>query len=627
MAFMAKFTQYKGGRLKMYRLNGMTNAGGIIFAGAVCICGCVLLTACSAENESGLSADAETLRETSAVQTETDSGIAKRFADMVYDELQNNKTSDDPTTFAPISIDHEIPESGFDPEAFTADMILLDINSDGIPELFTGGHGAIGTGRYTVYSADEGSYGNSTFTWSIDGFRIVDGDMYVSSGSNSYWGWVKLCSDDNPGLYVRDTLRVPDPDNYTAEDIYSCLAPLLERYEALENAVRGKMSELNSSDAPFEVSGIYEGTSFDFNGDGIDDRVFGFALYSQFEFVIFDGKTADILLDERVMEDIYSSELAAEVYSDNSGNFRFKISEKTAKTADSEITETIQIFPDADPMVLEAVYDKETGEFIHAYDKYTLDEYTKKQAELLEGYELYRSIDWQKCADIISGTENCCKWSDKAVSAFLGTLDDASERYYNFADIDNDGLDEMLMADNYLWAVKPLSDTEFDKKLVSIDPLGGYASVAYGRPSADADIYKSDDYSSWYTPNLDIYIKDGRFYISGVHISAAAPYHIGWISEVKFDNEKSAYYLEPLYTWGYTADTALSFDGHIDSEHSADAEKFFADAVSVSGKNYSKVIHDLARTYTDKIMEKLAEPPAGAEYKLSGGYSCCSRSR
>ena len=627
MAFMAKFTQYKGGRLKMYRLNGMTNAGGIIFAGAVCICGCVLLTACSAENESGLSADAETLRETSAVQTETDSGIAKRFADMVYDELQNNKTSDDPTTFAPISIDHEIPESGFDPEAFTADMILLDINSDGIPELFTGGHGAIGTGRYTVYSADEGSYGNSTFTWSIDGFRIVDGDMYVSSGSNSYWGWVKLCSDDNPGLYVRDTLRVPDPDNYTAEDIYSCLAPLLERYEALENAVRGKMSELNSSDAPFEVSGIYEGTSFDFNGDGIDDRVFGFALYSQFEFVIFDGKTADILLDERVMEDIYSSELAAEVYSDNSGNFRFKISEKTAKTADSEITETIQIFPDADPMVLEAVYDKETGEFIHAYDKYTLDEYTKKQAELLEGYELYRSIDWQKCADIISGTENCCKWSDKAVSAFLGTLDDASERYYNFADIDNDGLDEMLMADNYLWAVKPLSDTEFDKKLVSIDPLGGYASVAYGRPSADADIYKSDDYSSWYTPNLDIYIKDGRFYISGVHISAAAPYHIGWISEVKFDNEKSAYYLEPLYTWGYTADTALSFDGHIDSEHSADAEKFFADAVSVSGKNYSKVIHDLARTDTDKIMEKLAEPPAGAEYKLSGGYSCCSRSR
>ena len=607
---MAKFTQYKDGRLKMYRLNGMTNAGGIIFAGAVCICGCVLLTACSAENESGLSADAETLRETSAVQTETDSGIAKRFADMVYDELQNNKTSDDPTTFAPISIDHEIPESGFDPEAFTADMILLDINSDGIPELFTGGHGAIGTGRYTVYSADEGSYGNSTFTWSIDGFRIVDGDMYVSSGSNSYWGWVKLCSDDNPRLYVRDTLRVPDPDNYTAEDIYSCLAPLLERYEALENAVRGKMSELNRSDAPFEVSGIYEGTSFDFNSDGIDDRVFGFALYSQFEFVIFDGKTADIMLDERVMEDIYSSELAAEVYSDNSGNFRFKISEKTAKTADSEITETIQIFPDADPMILEAVYDKETGEFIRAYDEYTFDEYTKKQAELLEGYELYRSIDWQKCADIISGTESCCKWSDKAVSTFFGTLDDAPERYYNFADIDNDGLDEMLMADNYLWAVKPLSDTEFDKKLVSIDPLGGYASVAYGRPSADADIYKSDDYSSWYTPNLDIYIKDGRFYISGLHISAAAPYHIGWISEVKFDNEKSAYYLEPLYKWGYTADTALSFDGHIDSEHSADAEKFFADAVSVSGKNYSKVIHDLARIYTDKIMEKLADGSA-----------------
>ena len=48
----------------------------------------------------------------------------------------------------------------------------------------------------------------------------------------------------------------------------------------------------------------------------------------------------------------------------------------------------------------------------------------------------------------------------------------------------------------------------------------------------------------------------------------------------------------------------------IDVEHSADAEKFFADAVIVSGKNYSKVIHDLARTYTDKIMEKLADGSA-----------------
>ena len=666
---MAKFTQCKDGRLKMYRLNGMTNAGGIIFAGAVCICGCVLLTACSAENESGLSADAETLRETSAVQTETDSGIAKRFADMVCDELQNNKTSDDPTTFAPISIDHEIPEGGFDPEEFTADMILLDINSDGIPELFAGVSGTVGAGKYDFYSQDGTLFGTIICRAGLDCGKAVDGAVYIDSGRNSYPGWTKLTAgcpsihitdftdfdgadndvdiamsdgtektltgltfDDVKALYpeylgvdydvlaeppagaeyncLEGTLAVPDPDNYTAEDIYSCLAPLVERYEALENAVRGKMSELNRSDAPFEVSGIYEGTSFDFNGDGIDDRVFGFALYSQFEFVIFDGKTADILLDERVMEDICSSELAAEVYSDSLGNFRFKVSEKSAKTADSEITETIQIFPDADPMILEAVYDKETGEFIHAYDKYTLDEYNEKQAELLEGYELYRSIDWQKCADIISGTESCCKWSDKAVSTFLGTLDDAPECYYNFADIDNDGLDEMLMADNYLWAVKPLSDTEFDKKLVSVDPLGGYASVAYGRPSADADIYKSDDYSSWYTPNLDIYIKDGRFYISGVHISAAAPYHIGWISEVKFDNEKSAYYLEPLYTWGYTADTALSFDGHIDSEHSADAEKFFADAVIVSGKNYSKVIHDLARIYTDKIMEKLADGSA-----------------
>ena len=179
----------------------------------------------------------------------------------------------------------------------------------------------------------------------------------------------------------------------------ACGAALPDKTGSLTDigeAVSVKQTELNGEYAPFEVSGIYEGTSFDLNGDGIEDRVFGFALYSQFEFVIFDGETADILLDERVMEDMYLPDLTAEVYSDSLGNFRFKISEKTAKTADSEITETIQIFPDADPMILEAVYDKETGEFIHAYDKYTFDEYKEKEAELLRGYDLYLNIEWEK---------------------------------------------------------------------------------------------------------------------------------------------------------------------------------------------------------------------------------------
>lgn len=281
---------------------------------AVCLSACVLMSACSAEDENVSEVTAESITEVSDSQTETtadqvkeDNVTARKFAKMVFAELQDNKTSDDPTTFAPIRSDREIPESGFDPEELTADIILLDTNFDGIPELFTGGHGSMGTGRYTVYSADSGSYGNSCFTWWLEGFCIVDGDMYASTGSAGSWGWVKLCdglpsvrfdgwvadtgndvdvtmadgsekrfsdisfddakalyieylgvdfdslgsSDDIPFIYVRDVLEVPDTDNYTEEDIYSCLAPLVEKYETMSGA------EPDKSDMPDDTAGRF----------------------------------------------------------------------------------------------------------------------------------------------------------------------------------------------------------------------------------------------------------------------------------------------------------------------------------------------------------------------------------
>lgn len=218
---------------------------------------------------------------------------ARIFANFVYEELENNKISENPTILVPISCDYEISETGFAPEAFCADTFFLDTNFDGVPELFVGGYGTMGTGRYSIYDAANGSkYGNAFFTHRLDGFCIANGSMYVSSGNNWYHGWTKLCvglpsvhiklsssetelydvdisingekqtlemltfnefkalypkylgveyddlqligkDEDIPFVYVRDYLRVPNPENYTEEDIYNCLVELLAEYEEL----------------------------------------------------------------------------------------------------------------------------------------------------------------------------------------------------------------------------------------------------------------------------------------------------------------------------------------------------------------------------------------------------------
>lgn len=215
---------------------------------------------------------------------------AKVFAKLVYEELENNKTAENPTTLKPISNDYVVSDTGFDPTAFEADVFLVDTNFDGIPELFAGGHGTMGTGRYSVFTADGITYGNEMFTWWLDGFCVIDNAIYASSGSNYSWGWTKLCeglptiyvdgafsetdlntvvvakngeqqtledqtyeevmdlyrtelgveyaqlqgSDGEiPFAYVRDYLRVPDTENYTEDDIYDCILDLLAQYAAL----------------------------------------------------------------------------------------------------------------------------------------------------------------------------------------------------------------------------------------------------------------------------------------------------------------------------------------------------------------------------------------------------------
>lgn len=230
----------------------------------------------------------ETVKYSSNVQD-----MAHVFANLIYEELENNKTSNTPTVLAPVGIDREIPETGFDPEAFNADIFFIDTDFDGIPELFAGGHDIMGSGNYTIYTADGKSYGKGIFAHYFDAYCIADGCMFVHSGSTTFGGWTKLCdnlptifcngflSDEKtnnmtlryadgreqdfkdmtydevmdmyrkylgieydelkftekdgeiPFIYTRGILEVPDRENYTEEDIYNCLAKLLTEYEEL----------------------------------------------------------------------------------------------------------------------------------------------------------------------------------------------------------------------------------------------------------------------------------------------------------------------------------------------------------------------------------------------------------
>lgn len=215
--------------------------------------------------------------------------IAHVFAEQVFTALQNNKTADDPIPYAPISTAHEI--QSFDPEAMEAELRLFDIDFDGVPELFTTSHGTMGTGGHSIYTADGQFYGYGLYTIDFSDFMIDGKAVYAPSGSNSSFGYTKLavglpyvstnggsfyigletpvniCIDGNKtettvsseeeykkliensfgisydslqpvdlehNRYISGYLRVPDPENYTEEDIYNCLLTLLQEYENQE---------------------------------------------------------------------------------------------------------------------------------------------------------------------------------------------------------------------------------------------------------------------------------------------------------------------------------------------------------------------------------------------------------
>lgn len=144
------------------------------------------------------------------------------------------------------------------------------------------------------------------------------------------------------------------------------------------------------------MTDIYSGTMFDYNNDGHDDYIFGYSLYAQFQLVIIDSQNGNILFDDRIMTYLTpNTEIAKmEIYRNGNSEYAFKISQRLGNAIATAITETIHIIKGRESFILEAVYDYDTQEFSHAYNKYTKEEYFQKQEELLKEYDHYADIDW-----------------------------------------------------------------------------------------------------------------------------------------------------------------------------------------------------------------------------------------
>lgn len=154
---------------------------------------------------------------------------------------------------------------------------------------------------------------------------------------------------------------------------------------------------LDKKNSPFIVNGIYFSSEFDYNNDNIYDYTLVYALYSQFQFVVFDGERGNILFEELIMMDFNPSKTVCEIYFDGNGNYGEKFTTKIQKTVSSGITETVQIIVNSESNIFEAVYDDETGEFVHCYEKYnSFEEYSASQDECLKGYNLIGKINWDE---------------------------------------------------------------------------------------------------------------------------------------------------------------------------------------------------------------------------------------
>lgn len=265
-----------------------------IFSGLLLV---MLLTACGKDAaQEQTTVPAQSSEEIAVTNTETDTAettaafntdeLADIYAHVVMERIEfDRKTKDEYIRFRPLYDDDLMRNNSL--------MFLLDVDFDNTPELFIGTATTTGGGCYDIVKSDGIVLGKDVHccSWLDDGC-IIDGVMYMFNGRGSNPGWVKLVDgtpnimvdnwineeeavntvkvtnvdgtvktytdqsiDDIKALYTQflnvdydllmsvsgtleytclcGTLRVPDPENYTEEDIYNCLVELLAEYEEL----------------------------------------------------------------------------------------------------------------------------------------------------------------------------------------------------------------------------------------------------------------------------------------------------------------------------------------------------------------------------------------------------------
>ncbi len=139
------------------------------------------------------------------------------------------------------------------------------------------------------------------------------------------------------------------------------------------------------------------GTPYDFNNDGINDYVVAFPTYGKYVVTVFNGDSMKVIYEVNEVTEFVPQYIKTEIYisQENIAFFRSNRYNKTV-AADTLIDE-VQIDINNQSYCFEAVYDKNTNKFIHAYDKYKNEEdYLSAQTEILKDYKFDKEITWSE---------------------------------------------------------------------------------------------------------------------------------------------------------------------------------------------------------------------------------------
>lgn len=234
---------------------------------------CLPLTSCSVKDINNRAKQDESVYEvTSKKYVKND--LADLYTQIILKEVQNDITG--------------FNVCAKNDKCWNSNIVFIDINRDDVPDLFVGTYGATGRGCYNVYMSDGTALGNISCTSLLETGTFVNDVLVLDIGQPGYvqisrnfpsvvisnWPVIEIngpnCdikitdeygnSEEIIGktfddfkkiaaeffdveydeflkktnyVCVNGSLIVPNPENYTKEDIYNCIMELLTKYEEL----------------------------------------------------------------------------------------------------------------------------------------------------------------------------------------------------------------------------------------------------------------------------------------------------------------------------------------------------------------------------------------------------------